>query len=525
MASSALESHTLDSMKSSTTTSSFSCLHDCEENISLNCVTDPKKSGPLSLNTAAGLPYAALGSTSLEEVILCADFHAKLSEDTTTPAKTATARLVATVMIVTSATTRESDLGTLDSLLKVDLSKMSITSIHMVPTRAASGILSITALPATTDIARKNAQLSPLSLFLPPALTLIMDCPIMAHPPIPPRNPVATLPMPWAMHSTWVELGPSSVIWSTSCWVSSVSMRPTMATASAVGAMAVRVPKVSGICGRWSEGRDPAMDAMSPTVLVAMPPMLTDAVSANMAARGAGILQSPGTLLVAPGQILMMAMVSAVRPAMTYSWEPLIQACPPAAVATLNCSSWLTPITMARPFTKPIITGCGTRRMNFPNRRAPKTNWIRPESTTAAKRYSIPNLAQSGARTTAVAPAAPEMTPCCEPKIAVKKAMVAAAWSPTTGGTPATKVKASDSGIIDSVVVSPARTCDTTPSAMPLRSATRSNCSVSASADAARGTTTKRGSFSWNLEENKVTLVCLAVRLVVFSWEKHFRSL
>ena len=100
--------------------------------------------------------------------------------------------------------------------------------------------------------------------------------------------------------------------------------------------------------------------------------------------------------------------------------------------------------------------------MNFPRRSAPATAWMAPASATAAKRYSGPCDATSGAKTTAVAPAAPEMTPGCAPSTAVHMPMRAAAWSPTMGDTPATNVNANDSGTIARDTVIPARTCVST---------------------------------------------------------------
>ena len=45
---------------------------------------------------------------------------------------------------------------------------------------------------------------------------------------------------------------------------------------------------------------------------------------------------------------------------------------------------------MARPFTNPSITGCGTSRMNLPHCMTPAKIWISPISTTVANRYSTP---------------------------------------------------------------------------------------------------------------------------------------
>ena len=64
----------------------------------------------------------------------------------------------------------------------------------------------------------------PLRRDVPPASTLISDCPIKAQPPWPPVRPEARFPSPWPMHSWRVEpLLPSSAMPSTNCNVSRLS--------------------------------------------------------------------------------------------------------------------------------------------------------------------------------------------------------------------------------------------------------------------------------------------------------------
>ena len=86
---------------------------------------------------------------------------------------------------------------------------------------------------------------------------------------------------------------------------------------------------------------------------------------------------------------------------------------------TLNWLICARKITMARPLTKPSITGCGTSRMNLPHCMAPAKIWISPISTTVAKRYSTPCCATSATITTASAPVAPEIMPGRPPMSAV----------------------------------------------------------------------------------------------------------
>ena len=217
----------------------------------------------------------------------------------------------------------------------------------LVPTKAASGIASMIALPAMTESMMKTAHEMPLTLFLPPAFTLIMDCPIIAHPPIPPRTPFAILPIPWPIHSTCVSER-VSVTASTSCCVRRVSMRPTAATLHAVGRMMDSVVRFTGTMGRCKDGNEPAIDAISPTVFVAIPQAFTSIVTSEIAASGPGILSRFA------GHTLIITIVSTVSSDMVISGTPVSH---PLPECTRNCSSCDAPITRASPFTKPIITG------------------------------------------------------------------------------------------------------------------------------------------------------------------------
>ena len=74
---------------------------------------------------------------------------------------------------------------------------------------------------------------------------------------------------------------------------------------------------------------------------------------------------------------------------------------------------------MARPLTKPSMTGYGTSRMNLPSRNRPARIWNSPASSTAANRYSTPWVVTSETITTAIAPVAPEIMPGRPPMTAV----------------------------------------------------------------------------------------------------------
>ena len=102
--------------------------------------------------------------------------------------------------------------------------------------------------------------------FTAPLLILIMLCPIIAQPPIPPKKPVTMLANPCAKDSLF-GLPLVSVISSIKLSVRSVSIRPIAAKSSAYGSVIVMVSRVKGTNGKLNSGIPPAIEPKSPTVL------------------------------------------------------------------------------------------------------------------------------------------------------------------------------------------------------------------------------------------------------------------
>ena len=101
----------------------------------------------------------------------------------------------------------------------------------MIATSAGIG-MRLTRSPSTRIRNRRNIPAAKVeSRPRPPDFTLIIDCPIMAQPAMPPMKAVAVLAMPWPMHS-WLRLDGVSVRSSTICEVISDSSSPTTATAA-----------------------------------------------------------------------------------------------------------------------------------------------------------------------------------------------------------------------------------------------------------------------------------------------------
>ena len=173
------------------------------------------------------------------------------------------------------------------------------------------------------------------------------------------------------------------------------------------------------MCGM---GKPPWIDARSPTRGTSMPVAITTTATMPMPASGAGIS------LVILGITQMIAMVAATSASIKNSGWPDSHSPPdmPWPVSTIvpGTLNWLIcarKITIARPFTKPSITGCGTSRINLPHCMTPANIWIRPIRTTVTNRYSTPCCATKATMTTANAPVAPEIIPGRPPINAVIK--------------------------------------------------------------------------------------------------------
>ena len=114
-------------------------------------------------------------------------------------------------------------------------SKVANDTITMTATSAAMG-MSETTGPKTMHSTIRNAPARNVDrrVRAPETFTLIIVWPIMAQPPMPPKNPVTMLAMPWPMDSRVLEEW-VSVISSTSLAVISDSISPTSAIAKRVG--------------------------------------------------------------------------------------------------------------------------------------------------------------------------------------------------------------------------------------------------------------------------------------------------
>ncbi|MNM42965.1 hypothetical protein D3C81_538170 [compost metagenome] len=123
-----------------------------------------------------------------------------------------------------------------------------------------------------------------------------------------------------------------------------------------------------------------------------------------------------------------MAMVTATSPIIMYSGVPLSQVSP-----LLKCSNCASAMMIARPLTKPSITGCGTMRTSLPSFKSPNAIMIKPPSNTVASKYCTPCCTTRATITTAIDPAAPETMPGRPPNSAVRVQMMNAPYSPISG--------------------------------------------------------------------------------------------
>ena len=155
-------------------------------------------------------------------------------------------------MSTTVTMTSMSALGMRLNILIDAHSKVPITTMNMTPTSAAMGIMPIQGPRKRMNASSSSAATMPERRLRPPEFTLMRDWPIMAQPPIPPKNPQVMFAMPWPTHSL-LPRPRVSVISSMSDKVISDSIRPTPASTTAKGRMIIRVAQFIG--GRTSYAR------------------------------------------------------------------------------------------------------------------------------------------------------------------------------------------------------------------------------------------------------------------------------
>ena len=167
-------------------------------------------------------------------------------------------------------------------------SKVATDTTIITATSTAIGMIATTSPNARTSTSRKTpARNVEMRVRAPEAFTLIIVCPIIAQPPIPPNSPDSTFAAPWPSDSRVFDEG-VSVMSSTRAAVISDSSSPTTAIATANGKMMPRVSRVNGTSGISREGRLSGRAPWSPTVGTEMPNTTAAPVSSTIATRGAG---------------------------------------------------------------------------------------------------------------------------------------------------------------------------------------------------------------------------------------------
>ncbi len=92
--------------------------------------------------------------------------------------------------------TSEVEIGKVFIFAILPQSNVAIDTIIITATSDAIGMIEIISLIKTTIIKRAIPATKVESLPLPPDFTLMTDCPIIAHPAMPPIHPLAILAIP-----------------------------------------------------------------------------------------------------------------------------------------------------------------------------------------------------------------------------------------------------------------------------------------------------------------------------------------
>jgi len=182
-------------------------------------------------------------SIILTAEIFSAFFHAKVSAEIITQATTARAKSpLITVIAVTAMMTKASVFGILFSIFSVGQANVPITTINMSHTSAASGIRAIYFVANTMSTMRNTeAEIHDIRP-LHPFDILIIDCPIIAHQPIAPKNPQTVFAIPCPIDSLLLS-HLVSVISSISVSVMSDSVSHMIARINEYGRMIFNISK------------------------------------------------------------------------------------------------------------------------------------------------------------------------------------------------------------------------------------------------------------------------------------------
>src|SRR5699024_6242170 len=177
------------------------------------------------------LPAVSVWTSTLEI------FVAKNNALNMTPTMTPRARLLVNrTMMTVRIMTNASVLGAFIVYLNEPQSNVPMETMTMMPARIGIGICT-TQSPRTIIRNIRNAPAVNVDRrVVAPDLTLITDCPIIAHPPMPPKKPVMKLAMPCPRDSLFLLLN-ESVALSTILAVSRLSTSPTTAMDSEKGRM------------------------------------------------------------------------------------------------------------------------------------------------------------------------------------------------------------------------------------------------------------------------------------------------
>mmetsp|Transcript_82021 Transcript_82021/g.240788 ORF Transcript_82021/g.240788 Transcript_82021/m.240788 type:complete len:359 (+) Transcript_82021:500-1576(+) len=283
-------------------------------------------------------------------------------------------------------------------------SKVWNTTLNITPTSAETGMQLIAGPATTTMIRRETPAVIEDTRCRAPEPMLIMDCPIMAQPPIPAKAPHTMLATPWPTHSLLVLLRPDLVSSSIKFRVISDSSKPTAAIVTASVETCSSVSRFRGFGVYWLSNHRGIgkfdrnfSAAMSPTVVVSLLPS-PRTTAHSRAVPSTTATNAEGTRVVSLGKNRQVKKDKVVmRPANIPS-IPLMKGFPSVKASNepsrrtsalswrfgtlklLNCAK---PITRASPLQKPIMTELGISFTSEPTCASPRTICSSPISITA----------------------------------------------------------------------------------------------------------------------------------------------
>src|SRR5699024_8691459 len=205
----------------------------------INSSAEAKNSCPLIVYTHFSFILSI--STSIFDIFIMKKMVLNKIPTTTPSVRLLDHTTVKTVIIITTTSVFGADFTNLN----VDQSNVLTQTINMTPTRAAIGIINTISRKTIINTIKNAPATNVDKRVRPPDFILIIDCPIIPQPAIPPKNTETIFAIPCPLASRFLSLVVSDMS-STTVAVNNDTIKPTIDNEIAYGKMMLNASKLNG---------------------------------------------------------------------------------------------------------------------------------------------------------------------------------------------------------------------------------------------------------------------------------------